>query len=86
MTMNESSKTVTLGATVEMLVASADAVGATGSTAAELAAHRLERVLVRGGNVRLAAALADLAGELAPVSSNPRRRSETARFLAAHAA
>jgi hypothetical protein len=86
MTTNQSSNTVTLGATVEKFLAGADAVAGKGATAAELAAHRLERVLVRGGNLRLAAVLADLASELAPTSSTTRRRSEMARFPAARAA
>jgi hypothetical protein len=41
------------------------------ATAAELAARRLERVLVRGGNLRLEAALAELANELRPTRRYP---------------
>jgi hypothetical protein len=45
------------------------------SAAAELAARRLERVLLRGGNPRLQAAIAAFAKELRP--SRPRAASST---------
>jgi hypothetical protein len=41
------------------------------ATAAELAARRLERVLVRGGNLRLEAALVELANELRSTRRHP---------------
>jgi hypothetical protein len=43
------------------------AVASNRTTASELAARRLERVLARGANARLVSALRDLARELAPV-------------------
>jgi hypothetical protein len=86
MTTNESSRKLTLGAMVEELVAGAGAMTTEGRAAAELAAQRLERVLVRGGNLRLAAALADLALELAAPSSASRRQRATRSFVAARAA
>ncbi|HVV48359.1 MAG TPA: hypothetical protein VHO06_01750 [Polyangia bacterium] len=86
MTTTESSKTLTLGAMVEKLVARADAIAGEGAPAADLAAHSLERVLARGGNLRLAAALAGLARELAPGSSTARRRFETPSLVLARAA
>lgn len=86
MTANASSKMLTLGATVEKLVASADALAGENAAAADLVAHRLERVLVRGGNLRLAAALADLARDLAPTSSISRRRADVPSLPAARAA
>jgi hypothetical protein len=86
MTTNASSKTLTLGTLVEKLVGRADAIADDGRDAADLAAHRLERVLVRGGNLRLAVALADLALELAPASSASRRQTETPSILLARAA
>src|SRR5579863_1389120 len=61
-------------------------VGTDAPSVADLAAHRLERVLVRGGNLRLAAALAALARELAPPSSSANRQSTAEGFLVARAA
>ena len=58
------------------------------ATATDLAARHLERVLVRGGNARLVAALADLGRELAAQGPRARRprvqtRSWTTTQLAA---
>jgi hypothetical protein len=47
------------------------AIGQDSSTAAELAAHRLERVLARSSNLRLSAALVRLARDLGPLRAAP---------------
>jgi hypothetical protein len=47
------------------------AIAQESATAAELAARHLERVLVRGANLRLNVALARLARELGPLSAAP---------------
>ncbi len=88
MKTNENSKMLSLGAMVEKLFEQGNAVADDAVAAADLAARRLERVLVRGGNARLAVALADLALELAPASSRRPRRSDTQSqsFPAARAA
>lgn len=66
MTTNRNAKTLSLGAMVEKLFDQASAIANDGASAADLAAHRLEQVLTRGANARLATALSDLALELAP--------------------
>lgn len=77
MKTTENSKMLSLGAMVEELFEQGNAVADDAVAAADLAARRLERVLVRGGNARLAVALADLALELAPASSGRSRRLDT---------
>lgn len=86
MKTNQKSKLMSLGAMVEKLVEQENALADGTVGAADLAAHRLERVLARGGNMRLAAALADLGRELAPVSSRRHRRLDPDAVLSAHAA
>lgn len=81
-TTNQNSTKLTLGAMVEKLCRQGSAVAADHTAGADLAARRLERLLVRGGNVRLATALADLAQELAPVAVGTRRHSKADRFFA----
>ena len=71
---------------VEKLFEQGSAVADDAVSAADLAARRLERVLARGGNARLALALANLAVELAPASSSRRRRFEIESGLSARAA
>jgi len=85
-TTDRNSTKLSLGATVELLCQGASAIAADGDSAADLAAHRLERVLVRGGNMRLAAALATLAQELIPVSSGTKRQPKAETLLFARAA
>lgn len=65
-TTNRNGTTLSLGAMVEKFFDQAEAAAGDAATAAELAARRLERVLTRGGNTRLALALSELAVELAP--------------------
>jgi hypothetical protein len=55
-----------LGEVVEAAYALGNLVTTDRATASDLAARRLERVLARGSNRHLAAALAGLARELAP--------------------
>lgn len=57
-----------LGDVVEAAYELGRAVAADPATAATLATRRLERVLVRAGNLRLQAALALLANEVRPAS------------------
>ena len=85
-TTNQNSKKLSLGATVEMLCQDARAVGADDSSVADLAARRLERVLLRRSNLRMAAALAALAQELAPASSSAKRQPKADELLFARAA
>ena len=85
-TTTQNSKKLSLGAMVEALCQDAGTVATDAPSVADLAAHRLERVLVRGGNLRLAAALAALARELAPPSSSANRQSTAEGFLVARAA
>ena len=85
-TTNQNSKKLSLSATVEMLCQDAGAVAPDDGSAADLAARRLERVLVRGGNMRLAAALAALGQELVPASSGTNRQPQAERVLFARAA
>ncbi|HVZ72797.1 MAG TPA: hypothetical protein VHJ20_10525 [Polyangia bacterium] len=69
--MDNHHASVTLG---DFVTASFDlgaAVAGDTTNAAELAARHLERVLVRGSNLRLTAALAKLAREVGPVTSAP---------------
>lgn len=75
--MTTNQKTLSLGAVVEKLFEQAEAVAENGVAAADLAACRLERVLARGANARLAAAVADLAREIAPVTVAAARRSQS---------
>jgi hypothetical protein len=86
MKANQNSKILNLGAMVEKLFEQGSTVADDAVAAADLAARRLERVLVRGGNARLAFALADLALELAPVSPRRYRRIDTRSFSSARAA
>lgn len=81
---NQNGRTVTLGSTIAELCRDGEAIAEDARLGASLAGHRLERVLVRGGNARLAMALADLAGELAPTAS--RRRDLSTADLFARAA
>ena len=74
---NLSAQTKKLGDVITAAYAVSGAITSDRATADELAARHLERVLVRGANLRLVAALRDLARELAPagtraVRSNPR--------------
>lgn len=69
----EESQTQNLCAVVAASCELGAAIAGDGVTAAELAARHLERFLVRGSNARLAAALADLAGEFASLRRTPRR-------------
>lgn len=73
LTTKQNSKKLSLGATVEMLCQDARAVAADDFSITDLAARRLERVLIRGRNLRIADALAALAQELAPASSSARQ-------------
>jgi hypothetical protein len=85
-TTDRIAKTLSLGAVVEMICRQESAVAIDQNAVADLAARRLERVLVRGGNARLAAALATLAQELAPTSSRATTRSRRGNFRLARAA
>ena len=72
-----SEQTKKLGDVITAAYEVSDAITSDRAMADELAARHLERVLVRGGNLRLVAALRDLARELAPararaVRSKPR--------------
>jgi len=60
-------RTEQLGDAIAEAYEMSSAVASNRTTASELAARRLERVLARGANARLVAALRDLARELAPV-------------------
>ncbi len=84
--MQTTNQKLSLGAAVEMLCQHAGAVAADGASATDLVARRLERVLVRGGNQRLAAALAALAQELTSVSSGTKRQPKAEQLLFARAA
>jgi hypothetical protein len=66
-THQSKSGTEQLGEAIAAAYETSTALAPNGTTASELAARRLERVLARGANVRLVAALRDLARELAPV-------------------
>lgn len=60
----------------EIVIAAYDlgsAVASDPATAGDLAARHLERLLLRGGNARVVAALADLAQDLAPTGRHSRR-------------
>ena len=59
------SKPQELGDAIVAAYEVSSAVTSSRGTASELAARHLERVLLRGANVRLVAALRDLASELA---------------------
>jgi hypothetical protein len=72
MTTNRNGKRLNLGAMVEKLFDQAEGAVSDAASAADLAARRLERVLTRGGNARLAIALSDLALELAPAYAGRR--------------
>ena len=85
-TRDQNSKKLGLGATVEMFCQDASTVAADDSAVADLAARRLERLLLRGSNLRLAAALAALAEELASVCSGAQRRPKAEELLLARAA
>jgi hypothetical protein len=61
------SGTEQLGEAIAAAYESSTAVAPNSTTATELAARHLERVLARGANVRLVAALRDLAREFAPI-------------------
>jgi hypothetical protein len=80
-TTDRNSTKLSLSATVEMLCQDTGALAADDGSAVDLAARRLERVLVRGGNLRLAPALAALAQELVPVSSGTKRQPQAERAL-----
>jgi hypothetical protein len=56
-----------LGDAIAIAYEMSSAIASNRTTASELAARRLGRVLARGANARLVAALRDLARELAPV-------------------
>ena len=77
MTTNQNGKTLSLGAMVEKLIDQAGAAAHDGVAPVDIAARRLEQVLARGANARLAAALGDLARELGPVRVS--RRVEVTR-------
>lgn len=77
---NEQGRTPTLGDTIEALCRDGVAIARDSHLGASLAGSRLERVLVRAGNARLAMALADLAGELAPTASRRRDLSTADLF------
>lgn len=62
----EESKTLNLGEIVTAACELGGTLTADRAVATELAARHLERLLVRGRNARIAAALAELANELAP--------------------
>lgn len=64
-----SSKSTNLGDAVAAAVDLGSAIAGERDTASKLAARRLERVLLRGSNARLALAIVDLAFELAPRSA-----------------
>ncbi len=66
--------TAQLGETIAAAYDTSSAVASNPTTAGELAARRLERVLARGANARLVAALRDLADELTPVRARPVRQ------------
>ena len=66
MTTNQNGTTLSLGAMVEKLIDQASATANDGVAPADIAARRLEQVLARSANARLATALADLALELGP--------------------
>ena len=83
--MTTNQKTLSLGAVVEKVFEQAEAVSENGVVAADLAACRLEWVLARGANARLASALADLAREIAPITPS-RWRFENEVFLSTRAA
>ena len=70
-TEQSQSETQQLGDAIVAAYEVSSTVTSNRGTASDLAARHLERVLVRGANVRLVAALRDLAGELAP----PRARA-----------
>jgi hypothetical protein len=72
-TKHEISTTPTLGEAVETAYQLGSAMTPDRATAVGLAARRLERVLVRGRNERLALALADLARDLAPTGPRAKR-------------
>lgn len=86
MNTNRNGRTLSLGAMVEKLFDQASVAANDAGAAADFAAHRLEQVLTRGGNTRLAHALSDLALELAPgyTSSQARLtvRSSSSRLAA----
>ena len=69
-----------LGDAIAAAYAVSTTVSSNSTTASELAARHLERVLVRGANVRVVAALRELASELAPARARASR--PTARDLA----
>lgn len=79
----EQRQTVSLGNTISMLCQDAEVLTTDRRVAATLAASRLERVLVRAGNARLAMALAHLAGELAPTASRRRPYAAASLFVQA---
>ena len=64
-----------LGAVVAAAYAVSSAITSDPGAASELAARHLERVLVRGCNARLVAALRGLARELTPTSARVVRAS-----------
>jgi hypothetical protein len=72
-TQQPSVQTKKLGDVIAAAYEMSTAVASDGATANELAARHLERVLTRGANMRLVAALRGLARQLAP------SRAHTAR-------
>jgi hypothetical protein len=66
-------QTKKLGDVIAAAYAMSDVVAPDRATANELAARRLERVLARGSNMRLVAALRGLARELAPARARAAR-------------
>jgi hypothetical protein len=72
------SMTLYLGQIVTAACDLGGTIAADRAVATELAARHLERVLVRGRNARIAAALAELANELAPLQARYAQRSSAA--------
>ena len=86
MTTNQNGKTLSLGAMVEKLIDQAGAEAHDGVAPADLAARRLEQVLARGANARLANALVELASELGPARVSRRVQVTRHSTLSRHAA
>jgi hypothetical protein len=76
---NQNSEALKFGDIVEAAYELGSLLAPDRAMAGDLAARHLERVLVRGGNLRLVAELADLARDLAPSASHARRSRSHAR-------
>ncbi len=81
----QTSDALKLGEVIEALCELGSAIAPDPRMAADLATHRLERVLLRGENVRLTADLTELARELARSTSTALgRKLRAARQASRH--